>query len=148
MKPSQGILIAGVVALVVFFFAWEWYLSPKARVKAVLEGVAEAAEDKDTARLLSFLSLEYSDFRNQDYDSLAEALERGFSRVDRLNVTVEAVRPEVKGLEATASFDLTVVAIRGQERYLVVGAPMQPEKLGVEMTREDGQWKIRRIDEY
>ncbi len=148
MKISHRILIASMIALVVFFFAWEWYLSPEARVKAVLERVAEAAEDKDTARLLSCFSREYSDFRNQDYDSLVECRERVFSRVDRLNITLESVRPEVRGVEATASLDLTVVAIRGQERYLVVGAPMQPEKLAVELEREEGQWKIRRINQY
>lgn len=142
MKHSHRILIGGAAALLVGFFAWEWYLSPQARVARFIDRVAGAAEDEDTALLLSSFSPEYSDFRSLDYESLAGLIERGFERVDRLNITIEGVRVEVAGDQATAIFGLTVVAIRGEERYLLVGAPMQPEKLEVELRRESGEWKI------
>ena len=72
-------------------------------------------------------------------------LDRGFERIDRLNVTLRAVRAEVKGDEATASFDLTVVAIRGDQRFIVVGTLIEPQKLRVDLRREDGEWKILRV---
>jgi hypothetical protein len=148
MKPSHKLLVAGTAALLLSFFAWEWYLSPKARVERLLQRVADAAEEKDTTGLLSHFSQDYSDYRHPDYPSLAEAVEQGFQRVDRLNVTLEDIRPEVASQRATATFGLTVVAIRGQERYLIVGQPMLPEKLQVEIARESGEWKILGVTQH
>lgn len=144
-RVVNRIALGSAAALLVAFFAWEWYLSPEARVDRSLRRAAAAAEEKDVEGLLSCLSRDYSDFRNLDFDSLAEMLERGFERVDRLNVTLRAVRAEVEGTEATASFDLTVVAIRGDQRFIVVGTLIQPQKLRVDLRREDGGWKIFRV---
>jgi hypothetical protein len=139
------IAVGGAAALLLSFLAWEWYLSPAAQVERSLQRAADAAEVKDTQRLLSCLSHDYSDFRNLDFDSLSEMLDRGFERVDRLNVTLQAVRAEVDGAEATASFDLTVVAVQGDQRFIVMGTMTQPQKLRVDLRREDGEWKILRV---
>ncbi len=145
MNRRNFIALGSAAALLVAFFAWEWYLSPEARVERSLRRAAAAAEEKDTEGLLSCLSRDYSDFRNLDFDSLSEMLDRGFERIDRLNVTLEAVRAEVEGAEATASFDLTVVAIQGDQRFIVVGTLTQPQKLRVDLRREDRGWKILRV---
>lgn len=145
MNRRNFIALGSAAALLVTFFAWEWYLSPAAQVERSLQRAADAAEVKDTQRLLSCLSRDYSDFRNLDFDSLSELLERGFERIDRLNITLRAVRAEVEGAEATASFDLKVVAIRGDQRFIVVGTLIEPQKLRVDLRREDGEWKILRV---
>ncbi len=145
MNRRNFIALGSAAALLVTFFAWEWYLSPAAQVERSLQRAADAAEVKDTQRLLSCLSRDYSDFRNLDFDSLSEMLERGFERIDRLNITLRAVRAEVEGAEATASFDLKVVAIRGDQRFIVVGTLIEPQKLRVDLHREDGEWKILRV---
>jgi hypothetical protein len=70
----------------------------------------------------------------------------GFGRVDRLNVTVDAVEIDVEGTEARATFDALVVAIKGEERYVVLGTPFQPERL-IGRLKSDGQgWKIHRVE--
>jgi hypothetical protein len=135
----------GAAALLISFLAWEWYLSPAARVERTLRRAGEAAEEKDTEGLLSCLSRDYSDFRNPDYASLSEQLREGFDRVDRLNVTLKGVRVEVESDQATASFDLTVVAIRGEQRFLLVGTVTVPERLRAELRREEGEWKVLRV---
>ncbi len=66
--------------------------------------------------MLSAFSREYSDFRGQNLESLADSIDQGFSKLDRLNITLEGLRAEVDGNEARATFDLIVVAIRGEER--------------------------------
>ena len=145
MNRRNFIALGSAAALLVAFFAWEWYLSSAAQVERSLRRAAEAAEERDTAGLLFCLSRDYSDFRNLDFDSLSEMLDRGFERIDRLNVTLEAVRAEVEGAEATASFDLTVVAVRGDQRFIVVGTVTEPQKLRVDLRREEGEWKILRV---
>ncbi len=145
MNRRNFIALGSAAALLVTFFAWEWYLSPEARVERSLRRAAAAAEETDAEGFLACLSRDYSDFRNLDFDSLSEMLERGFERVDRLNVTLRAVRAEVEEDEATASFDLTVVAIQGDQRFIVVGTLIEPQKLRVDLRREDGGWKILRV---
>ena len=142
MKLTHKLIVIGGIGLLVFYLAWEWYLSPQARVERFLNQVAAAAEEANAPKLLSFISRDYSDFRGLDYETLEARMEGGFEGLDRLNVTVGNVRAEVEGHEARASFDLMVVAVRGQERYLLVGAPMQPEKLRVHLRKESGDWKI------
>ncbi len=148
MKISSRLIVPTVGAALILFFAWEWYLSPKARVARFLDDVATTAESTDTDKLLTFFSRDYSGFQNMDYDSLSEQMKKGLSRIDRLNVTLRAVRPEVEGDRATATFDLKVVAIRGQQRFLVVGGPIQPEKLQIELKREKGSWKIVALERH
>ena len=132
--------------LLMSFLAWDWYFSPHARVERLLQRAAEAAEEKSFDELLSYLSPDYTGFRNMDYQSAAEQLREGFDRVDRLNVTLRRVLPEVDGDEGMASFDATVVAIRGEQRFIVLGTVTQPERLRAELRREDGEWKIYRLE--
>jgi hypothetical protein len=146
MKRSHQLIIGAAALLVVSFFAWEWYLSPTARVERFLQRVAESAEDKDAERLLFSFSTSYSDFRGMDYEAVAELIERGFGQVDRLNVTMEGIRVDFETSPTTASFDLTVVAVRGEKRYLLVGQPMQGEKLRVALERESGDYKITKVE--
>lgn len=151
MKRSHQLIVASGAVLLVSYLAWEWYLSPQARIERFLGRVAAAAEEKDTAALLSSFSREYSDDRGMDYDALAERIEKGFGDVDRLNVSLEGVRAAVEGESAKASFDLMVVAVRGQDRYLLVGRPMAPDKIQVDLRRESGDWRIlnaERTDEF
>jgi hypothetical protein len=146
MKRSHRLIILVPIVVLVSFLAWEWYLSPQARVERFLQGVSEAAEEKDFETLVDSFSSSYSDFRGLDYDAIADLIEKGFERIDRLNVTIEGVRVEVESESATASFDLKVVAIRGNERYLLVGQPMQGEKLRVELEKESGDYKITKVE--
>ncbi len=146
MKRSHQLIVAGAVALIVFFFAWEWYLSPQARVERFLARTADAAEKMDADRLLESFSRQYSDFRGMDFDRISDLIDRGFARVDRLNVTLQAVGAAVQGDEATVTFDLMVVAVRGEERYLLIGRPMQPENLRVSLFKESGDWKIAKVE--
>jgi hypothetical protein len=146
MKRSHQLIIASGVALLLSYLAWEWYLSPRARVERFLGRMAEATEEKDVDTLMAAISREYSDFRGMDYETLAGLIERGFADVDRVNVTLEGVRAQVEGASARASFDLMVVAVKGDERYLLVGRPMAPEKIRVDLLLESGGWKILKVE--
>jgi malonyl CoA-acyl carrier protein transacylase len=107
--------------------------------------VAAAAEAADTAAFVSFLSSDFSDFVHADRASLEAMLRETFDRVDRLNVTLSAIDVVVDGTEAVARFDAVVVAIRGEERYVVLGTPFEGEKLEAALQREPDGWKIRNV---
>lgn len=148
MSRGRAVAILGfATALLLGYFAWEWVLSPEARIKATLRAVAEAAENLDADRFLSYVADDYSDFADPDRASLASRLRESFSRVDRLNVTVRSVEAYIDAEPgaATARFDLVVVAIRGEERYLVLGTPFEGEKIEAKLVRDEGTWKIRQV---
>ena len=146
MNPRNLVAVGAAAALLLSYLAWDWYLSPHARVERLLDRAAAAAEEKDFDGVLACLSPDYTGFRSMDYESLAEQLQEGFERVDRLNVTLRRVLAEVDGEEATASFDATVVAIRGEQRFIILGTVTQPERLRAQLRREEGEWKIHRVE--
>jgi SnoaL-like domain len=146
MNHRNLLAVAVAAVLLLSYLAWDWYLSPHAQVERLLQHVAGAAEEKDLDELLACFSADYTGFQNMDYASLAEQLQEGFERVDRLNVTLRRVRAEVDGNEATASFDATVVAIRGEQRFIILGTVTQPERLRANLRLEGDAWKIHRVE--
>ncbi|MGH9462655.1 MAG: nuclear transport factor 2 family protein [Vicinamibacteria bacterium] len=146
MNPRNLFAVLAAGSLLSSYLAWDWYLSPQAQVERQLKRAARAAEEKDFEELFSCLSTDYTGFHNMDYESTSEQIQEGFEQVDRLNVTLRRVLPEVDGSEATASFDATVVAIRGEQRFVILGTVTQPERLRAHLRLEDGEWKIHRVE--
>lgn len=140
-------MVGFAIALLLGYFAWEWFLSPAARVKRTLERAAAAAESLDADGVYSCLTDDYSDFLHPDRVSLESRLQEAFSRVDRLNVTLRSIDIDVEGEGdvATARFDLVVVAIRGEERYVVLGTPFEGERVEARLIRGPEGWKIGRV---
>jgi SnoaL-like domain len=147
MNGKRAWAIVGLAAAVLLgYFAWEWFLSPRARVERTLESAAVAAEALDLDLFLSHFSADYHDFLHGDREGLAANLKESFARVDRLNVTLRSIEVSVSGGEATARFDLVVVAVKGEERYVVLGTPFEAEKFEARLVRENGSWRIQRVD--
>lgn len=143
----NGWAIVGVAAaIVVFYFSWTMFLSPQARVERTLQAVATAGEEVDAATFLSFFDTSYSDYMHADRATFAERIEEAFERVDRLKITIRAIDVSVDGDLAEARFELVIVAIRGEDRMLVVGTPFQPELIRATLQQGASTWKIVRVD--
>jgi len=138
--------VGAAAAILLSYIAWDWYLSPHAQVERLLQRAATAAEEKDVEGFLACVSPDYTGFYNMDYEVLTEQLQEGIDRFDRLNVTLRRVLAEVDGDEADVSFDATVVAIRGEQRYVILGTVTQPERLRAHLRRENDAWKIHRVE--
>jgi len=144
---TKGWAIVGIAAaIVVFYFSWTMFLSPEARVERTLQAVATAGEEVDAATFLSFFDTSYTDYIHADRATFVERIEEAFARVERLNVTIQAVDVSVDDADAEARFELVVVAIRDEDRMLVVGTPFQPELVRATLRRDGSTWKIVRVD--
>ena len=139
-------IVGGAAAIVVFYFSWTWFLSPQARVERAIESAATAAEQVDAATFLSYFGADYSDYLHDDRAMFSQRVEEAFARVDRLNITIQAMDVKVDDDGATARFDLVVVAVRGEDRIVAVGTPFQPELVLALLKRDGSAWKIVRID--
>lgn len=147
MSRAKAAAIIGLAAaLLLGYVAWDRYLSPEARVRRALSAAAAAAEAADLETFLSFFSADYSDFMNPNRAAFEATVRESFGRVDRMNVTLDPIEIEAAGTEARITFDAVVVALRGEERYVVLGAPFEPERLKAHLRREDGGWKIHRVE--
>jgi hypothetical protein len=146
LKRSTGFaIISSAIILLSSYVLWEWYLSPEARVRRALESAAASAERADVEAFFGHFAPDYSDFVHPDRASFEAMVRESFSRIDRLNVTLKGIEVEVDGDEARVRLDAVVVAIKGEERYVVLGTPFEPERLDVELRRENGSWKIRAV---
>lgn len=144
---KNGWAIVGVAAaIVVSYVAWTWFLSPEAQVKNVIHSAAAAAEDVDTETFLTYFASDYSDYLHADRGALADRVDEAFSRVDRLNVTVQSIDVTVDGNSAAARFELVVVAFRGDDRFVAVGTPFQPEVVAATLKHDGSSWKLVRVD--
>ncbi len=147
MSRAKSAAIVGFAAAVLLgYVAWDRYLSPEARVRRALASAAAAAEAVEVETFLSFFSSDYSDFMNPSRAAFEAMVREGFGRVDRTNVTLDPVEIEAAGTEARATVDAVIVAIRGEERFVVLGTPFQPERLRAHLRREDEGWKIHRVE--
>lgn len=146
MGKKGWAIVGGAAAIVVFYFSWTWYLSPEARVENAIDSAAAAAERVDTAAFLSFFAADYTDYLHGDRAAFSQRVEDAFGRVDRLNVTVQAMEVSVEDDEAVARFELVVVAVRGEDRIVAVGTPFQPELIAAQLKREASGWKLFRVD--
>jgi hypothetical protein len=147
VSRARAAAIVGFAAALLFgYVAWDRYLSPEARVRRTLQSAAAAAEAADVEALLSHFSSDYADFTHASRAAFEAMARESFGRVDRLNVTVDTVEIDVEGTEARATFDALVVAVRGEERYVVLGTPFQPERLNAHLRRDGGGWKIHRVE--
>lgn len=146
MGKKGWTIIAVAAAIVGFYVSWTWFLSPRARVKRAIGSAAAAAENVDPATFLSYFAPDYSDYLHADRAALAERIEEAFARVDRLNVTARSEDVSVDDDGAAVRLELVVVAFRGDDRFVAVGTPFQPELLAVTLKHDGSSWKILRVD--
>ena len=147
MSRAKAAAIVGfAAALLLGYVAWDRYLSPEARVRRALFAAAAAAEAVDVVTFLSLFSSDYADFMHPHRAAFEAMVRESFDRIDRMNVTLDPIEIEAAGSEARATFDAVVVAIRGEERYVVLGAPFEPERLKAHLRREGGGWRIHRVE--
>lgn len=144
---TKGWAILGVaLAIVGSYFAWTMYLSPEARVERAIDRAVAAAEAVDADGFLAHFDAGYSDYLHTDRARFDERIRDAFSRVDRLNITVQALDVRVDDDGAAAKFELVVVAFRGEDRMVVVGTPFQPELVLATMKRDGSSWKFSRVE--
>ena len=140
---GRGVRILVVATLVVgSYVSWTAFLSPRARVSRTLDAVAEAAESVRAEEFLEHFETDYEDYLHGSKEVLAARVRESFPRVDRMNVTLRDLRVEVEGAEAVATFDLTVVAFRGEQRYVALGTPFQPERIRARLRKESVGWRL------
>ena len=113
------------------------------KVKKVLTGVQQAAEEKKIAAVLDHLSKTYRDPQGNDYNAIKGLLAFYFFRHQKVSVYMPNIDIVVEGASAKALFQ-AILTGRGAEGG---GGSILPEALGaynfeVLLKKEDGDWKV------
>ena len=140
---GRGVRILAAAALIVGgYVAWTVFLSPQARVARTLDAVADAAKTVRAETFLEHFDDDYADDFHPTRAALADRVRESFPRVDRMNVTLRDLRVDLEGDEAVATFDLSVVAFRGEQRFVALGTPFQPERIRARLRKGPSGWRL------
>lgn len=121
---------------------------PEEEVRQVLEAAADAAESKDTQRILVLLTDEYLDSQQRDKVQVSKLLEAHFNRAPQVTVAGRKAKITIKGSAAHASYD--VVLARGNKKHMKL-KDILPESLGAyrftaDLIKQDKVWRIASAD--
>ncbi len=111
--------------------------SDEERVRAVIDGVEEAAEARDASDVIEYVADDYADSGGLDKNGLQNFL-RGYFLANpnlELLVNVESLEFPVDGVAQA------VVSVRSLE----LGVP-DAQRLKVEFRRAGGEWRVVRAD--
>ena len=113
------------------------------KVKKVVTGVQQAAEEKKIRSVLDHISKSYQDPQGNDYNGIKGLLAFYFFRHQKISVYMPNIDIMVKGEKATALFQ-AILTGRGTGE---AAGGILPEALGaynfeVLLAQEDGSWKV------
>ena len=114
------------------------------KVRKVITGVQQAAEEKKVLSVLEHISRSYQDPQGNDYDGVKGLLIYHFFRHRSVSVYIPSIDITVSGTTAAARFE-AVLAGRGTDEG-TAGA-LLPDTLGsydfeVQLRKEKEQWKV------
>jgi len=110
------------------------------KVKKVVIGVQQAAEERKISAVLDHISKSYRDPQGNDYNGVKGILAYNFFRHQKVSVYLQNIDVVVSGPTAQVMFQAVMT---GRD----MGGEILPEALGtfnfeVHLSKEDGTWKI------
>jgi hypothetical protein len=136
---AAGLAALGVGGYLVLGRLW---MTDEDRVKAVIYGIAEAAEAKRPGGMLKHVAATYKDPLNGlSRDGMRPFLIQLFRRIDRMHVRVRSIDLRVEGTKAHA----TVVAFADAQVASDRGSLLSGEGAGtfvLDFEKQDGDWLL------
>lgn len=135
------ILAAAVLmALIIFAIVYNGWLSPKARVKAVVERTTKAFLTKNKALILDNIA---PDFYCDPFDKpkVDTSLTLFFREFEKAKVILDDQRVYVNGNEAIDTIGVIVLVGRGGEQGFILGSFGNPALLTLKLKKHK-KWQI------
>jgi hypothetical protein len=138
--PLSLVLFASVLS----FFDSCHRATEEDKVRNVITGVEQAAEQKNIMSMLKHISTAYHDPKGNDYDAVKGLLAYYFIRHEKVGIFIPSIEVAVKGQTARAEFQAILTGGGGDEEQ---PGSLLPDDLGayafiVEFAKEKGAWKV------
>ncbi|HAD82383.1 MAG: hypothetical protein A2509_08385 [Candidatus Edwardsbacteria bacterium RIFOXYD12_FULL_50_11] len=143
---KNRIVLAAIVlaVLIVFAVIYNNWLSPKAKVKAVVEQTTKAFLIKNKALIMENIS---PDFYCDPFDKpkVDTSLTLFFREFEKAKVTLNDQKVQVTGDEATDTIGVIVVVSRGGEQGFILGSFGNPARLTLKLKKRK-KWQITGVE--
>ena len=143
---KNRIVLAAIVlaALIVFAVIYNFWLSPRAKVKATVEKTTKAFLTKNKILILDNIA---SDFYCAPFDKskVDTSLTIFFREFEKAKVTLNDQKVLVKGDEAVDTIGVIVVVSRGGEQGFILGSFGNPAKLTLKLKKRK-KWQITGVE--
>ena len=118
----------------------------KWRVRGVTKGIEKAIEQEDSGKIMSRISLKYTDDYGYNYSMVKQLLTDLFQDFDEFDVTIQNPVIETRDDTATVKFDVWVsVDWNGNPSY-IVGTNRSSAHISVFLAKEFLSWKVVRVE--
>lgn len=135
------ILIASVLmALIIYAIVYNGWLSPKARVKAVVERTTKAFLTKNKTLILDNISPDFDShpFTKPKIDT---SLTLFFREFEKTKIVLDDQKVQVTGDEAVDTIGVIVIVSRGGEQGFILGSFGNPAWLTLKLKKHK-KWQI------
>ncbi len=141
-KPHFLLALSLIIAMVLAGACSKEELSEEDEVRAVVNEMEAAAEEKDVKGFMKHVSKDFNDDKGNDYDGARGMVFLQFMQAGKLGVFIRKLDVTVEGEKALV--DAKVVFVRGMDVEKL--EDLLPEdaagyRFSVVFTKEDGGWK-------
>lgn len=115
-------------------------------VRGVIKGIEKAMEQEDAEKIMSGISLKYTDDYGFDYPMAKRMLSDLFKDFDKFDVTIKNSVIKIKDDTATVKFDAWVAVDWNGTPSYIVGTNRSAAHIRAFLAREFLRWKVVRIE--
>lgn len=142
-KTGLLIIIVLLISGSILFYSG---LLDKWRVRGVIKGVERAMEQEDSGKIMSGISLKYTDDYGYNYPMVKQLLTDLFKDFDKFDVTIKNPVIEIKDDTATVKFDIWVTVDWNGNPSYIVGTNRSSAHIRAFLAKEFLSWKVVRVE--
>lgn len=147
MRNWKKIFIAGFLAIVlVAGVLMSLGILDTLRIKRVLKGTEETFEHEELDKLMSYVSLKYSDGYGFNYPMAKRLMSGLFQDFDQFEVTVENPVIKIEEDTATVTFSLWITVNWNGTPSYIVGTNRSGAPVKVYLRKELLSWKVVKLE--
>jgi hypothetical protein len=135
-----------LLSVIVFIFIVKViFVSEEEKIERIIHAGKKAFEKEDPELIMGFLSREYQDDLDFDYNGIRQGLYDVFSLFDGIKVNMSKLEVEVTNGEATVKLSLWILAKSEDQTVFLLGSFNNYVPGKVNLQKEEGEWKIIRF---
>src|SRR3990172_10774957 len=142
-KTGLLVIIVLVISGCILFYSG---ILDKWRVSGVIKGVEKAMEHEDTEKIMSGISLKYTDDYGFNYPMVKRMLNDLFKDFDKFDVTIKNPVIQITDDTAIVKFDIRVAVDWNGNPSYIVGTNRSAAHIRAFLAREFLSWKVVRVE--
>lgn len=141
-KSCISVAVLIITGVVVYLL----YPGDEKRIKKVIEKAENAIIREDINQLMEHISFNYRDNYGGNYIQFKKRAASAFNRFDTFDVKTDIMRVSVKGEQAQAEINMSIIASDGKNRGYVIGDAGSAEDIKILLEKSPYEWKVIKME--